>query len=93
MSEIRQDHTTEEWVIMARERAKRPHEFVCQQAEPKQLAFSLFCPFCPGNEAMTQPETLSYRDQKTGWPSAITTIPADAYILTCLTTNSRQASE
>ncbi len=66
MSEIRQDPATEEWVIMARERAKRPHDFMRQQAKPEQPAFSRSCPFCPGNEAMTQPETLSYRDEKTG---------------------------
>jgi len=66
VSEIRQDPATEEWVIMARERAKRPHDFMRQQAKPEQPAFSRSCPFCPGNEAMTQPETLSYRDEKTG---------------------------
>lgn len=60
MSEIRQDPTTEEWVIIAKERARRPHEFVCQQAKPELLAFSPSCPFCPGNEAMTPPKTLSY---------------------------------
>jgi len=64
MSEIRQDPTNEEWVIMARERAKRPHEFVRQQTKPELPTFSSSCPFCPGNEAMTPPETLSYRDEK-----------------------------
>ena len=64
MSEIRQDPTNEEWVIMARERAQRPHEFVRQQTKPEPPTFSSSCPFCPGNEAMTPPETLSYRDEK-----------------------------
>jgi len=68
MSEIRLDPLTEEWVIMARERAKRPHDFVRQQAKPDLPAFSPSCPFCPGNEAMTPPEILSYPDEKgQGW--------------------------
>jgi len=53
---------------MARERAKRPHDFVRQQAKPEPPAFSPSCPFCPGNEAMTPPEIVTYQDQKTkGW--------------------------
>lgn len=51
---------------MAKERAKRPNDFVRQQTKPEQPAFSPSCPFCPGNEAMTQLETLSYCDQNTG---------------------------
>lgn len=68
MSEIRQDPTTEEWVIIARERAKRPHDFARQQAKSELPAFSPSCPFCPGNEAMTPPEIPSYQRQSTeGW--------------------------
>ena len=52
MSKIRLDPTTEEWVIIARERAKRPHDFVRQQVKPELLAFSPSCPFCPGNYAI-----------------------------------------
>jgi UDPglucose--hexose-1-phosphate uridylyltransferase len=64
MPEIRQDPTTEEWVITAKERAKRPADFVRQQVKPQLPIFSPSCPFCPGNESMTPPETLSYRDQE-----------------------------
>ncbi len=68
MSEIRQDPTTEEWVIIARERAKRPSDFVHQQPRRGLPDFSPTCPFCPGNESMTPPQTLSYpRDGGTGW--------------------------
>jgi UDPglucose--hexose-1-phosphate uridylyltransferase len=66
MSEIRQDPTTEEWVIMASERAKRPHRFSSPQARPELPVFSPSCPFCPGNEAMTPSETLSYADEGSG---------------------------
>jgi len=68
MSEIRQDPTTEEWVIMARERAKRPHDFVRQRARSELPPFSPSCPFCPGNETETPPEILLYQGKKAqGW--------------------------
>jgi len=65
MSEIRQDSTTKEWVIIASERSKRPHDFVHQQTKVELPAFSPSCPFCPGNEAMTPPESFVYRDKST----------------------------
>ncbi|MFN3334640.1 MAG: DUF4931 domain-containing protein [Caldilinea sp.] len=52
MSELRQNLATKEWVIIASERARRPHEFV----EPGRLmcgegpTWEAHCPFCPGNE-------------------------------------------
>jgi UDPglucose--hexose-1-phosphate uridylyltransferase len=63
MSEIRQDPTTEEWVIIARERAKRPNDFVHQRSKVEAPDFSPSCPFCPGNESMTPPQTLMYEKQ------------------------------
>lgn len=58
MSELRQDPTTREWVIVAPERAKRP-----QQAPKKRRADELpdwdeSCPFCPGNENRTPDEVF-----------------------------------
>ena len=68
MSEIRQDPTTEEWVIIARERVKRPNDFVRQQPKRELLDFSSSCPFCPGNESMTPHQTLLYQKQDgNGW--------------------------
>ena len=61
MSELRQDPTTEEWVIVARERAKRPTDFVHKRSKLKLPDFSPSCPFCLGNESMTPPETLLYQ--------------------------------
>jgi UDPglucose--hexose-1-phosphate uridylyltransferase len=63
MSEVRMDPTTEEWVIIAKERAKRPSDFVYQREKPRLPDLSASCPFCPGNEQMTPPATLSYFDQ------------------------------
>lgn len=52
MSELRQNLATKEWVIIASERSRRPHEFI----EPGRLmcgegpTWDANCPFCPGNE-------------------------------------------
>lgn len=66
MSEIRQDPTTGEWVIIAGDRRKRPSDFIHQESRPERPVFVSSCPFCPGNENMTPPAVLSYRDENTG---------------------------
>ncbi|MBI5740555.1 MAG: galactose-1-phosphate uridylyltransferase [Nitrospirae bacterium] len=54
MSELRQDPTTFDWVIIAKERAKRPHEFRKHgPTKSSLLSHSEECPFCPGNEDRT----------------------------------------
>lgn len=58
MSELRQDITTKEWVILAPERGMRPQQkpkvkVVAAEALP---AWDATCPFCPGNEAETPDE-------------------------------------
>jgi len=68
LSEIRQDPTTKEWVIIASERSKRPHDFTRQENKPELPAFDHHCPFCPGNETMTPSEVLKYQGRKDqGW--------------------------
>ena len=63
MSEIRQDQATKRWVIMATERAKRPRDLAARQpAKTEHEERSAKCPFCPGNESMTPPELLAYRE-------------------------------
>jgi UDPglucose--hexose-1-phosphate uridylyltransferase len=56
--EIRYNIVTREWVIISTERAKRPEEFakpnLRREAQPPH---SPACPFCPGNEGKTPPET------------------------------------
>jgi UDPglucose--hexose-1-phosphate uridylyltransferase len=74
MSVMRQDPTTKEWVIIATERGKRPHDFkkdararVLSPREPS-------CPFCSGNEAMTPHEILRIPNREgKGW--AIRVVP------------------
>jgi UDPglucose--hexose-1-phosphate uridylyltransferase len=58
MSIIRQDPTTKAWVIIATDRAMRPHDFQ-QVSEPRVFVpRDESCPFCPGNEAHTPQEVL-----------------------------------
>ncbi|MBN2809533.1 MAG: galactose-1-phosphate uridylyltransferase [Deltaproteobacteria bacterium] len=57
MSELRKDPIVDRWVIISRERGKRPSEFSSLKQEKK----SGFCPFCPGNEDVVPPEIMAYR--------------------------------
>jgi len=57
MPELRKDPVLGRWIIIARERRKRPTDFVIEK--PKVLGG--FCPLCPGNENFTPPEVLAYR--------------------------------
>jgi len=65
MPQLRQDPATKEWVIIATERAKRPHDFKVEKRAGEVPEFVKDCPFCPGNEAMTPPEVLAYRPAST----------------------------
>jgi UDPglucose--hexose-1-phosphate uridylyltransferase len=63
MSVLRQDVSTNEWVIIATERAKRPHQFVKTRDDtPNDTETGTFCPFCPGNET-AEPEVLAFRNE------------------------------
>lgn len=61
MSEFRQDKATREWIVIATERAQRPHEFRVKRSSVDPTAAHGLCAFCPGNEAMTPPEFMAYR--------------------------------
>lgn len=66
MPELRYNVITRDWVIIATERAKRPDQFKKKGGKKPLPEFIPTCPFCPGNEAMTPPETLVIPDGK-GW--------------------------
>jgi UDPglucose--hexose-1-phosphate uridylyltransferase len=72
MPELRHNILTREWVIIATERAKRPEEFATKK-KPRKLvtAFEAKCPFCPGNENLTPPETYAVRGAS-GWRVRVT---------------------
>jgi UDPglucose--hexose-1-phosphate uridylyltransferase len=67
MPEIRLNKVTGEWVIIATERAKRPEEFVEHREREPLPPHSPACPFCPGNEAKTPPQTFSLTDGEGRW--------------------------
>ena len=76
MPQLRQDPTTKEWVIIATERSKRPHELKRTEPSIKKPPYKEDCPFCPGNEYLTPHETLAYRsgglaDNKGWWVRVI----------------------
>ena len=73
MSVIRQDPTTKEWVIIAAERMRRPHEYNQKARIRPQSAESGSCPFCPGHEASTPEEVFRIAGlQGTGWTVRVT---------------------
>ncbi len=68
MPDLRKDPIVGRWVIIARSRAKRPHDF---QSTPR-LGVGGFCPFCEGNEDKTPGEIVAYRNSgsapdREGW--------------------------
>ena len=69
MPELRKDPIVGRWVIIAHERAKRPHDF---RPEPPPAESPATCPFCEGHEDKTPPEIVAYRERGTrpntpGW--------------------------
>jgi UDPglucose--hexose-1-phosphate uridylyltransferase len=77
MPELRKDIVTREWVILAKERAKRPSDFKPQEGVKTVEQYDPNCPFCPGNESKTPVEVLAYRpgDSKpnsVGWRVRVT---------------------
>lgn len=58
MPEFRQNPITREWVIIATERARRPDQFAAKEQPARLPSYVASCPFCPGNEHMTPPETF-----------------------------------
>jgi UDPglucose--hexose-1-phosphate uridylyltransferase len=67
MPELRKDPITQEWVIIATERGRRPSDFThLTIAEPERPEYSPSCPFCPGKEGFTPPEVLGFRHGRDG---------------------------
>jgi UDPglucose--hexose-1-phosphate uridylyltransferase len=65
MTELRQDPFTKDWVIIATERARRPHQLFHVAPRPPEEGPRADCPFCPGNEAMTPAALYEPRDNGT----------------------------
>jgi len=58
MPELRKDPILGRWIIIAKERGKRPTDFIIDKSVTK----GGFCPLCSGNEKTTPLEVLSYSD-------------------------------
>ncbi|RKY38806.1 MAG: galactose-1-phosphate uridylyltransferase [Candidatus Omnitrophota bacterium] len=63
MPELRKNILTNEWVIIATERAKRPEDFQKEKTFISLQERVENCPFCPGNEKMTPPEVFAFREE------------------------------
>ena len=69
MPELRKDPVLSRWIIIAKERSKRPTDFAVEEFKSK----GGFCPLCPGHEKTTPNEVLVFgRDigapaNSTGW--------------------------
>jgi UDPglucose--hexose-1-phosphate uridylyltransferase len=63
MSELRKDPISGRWVIIAKSRAKRPHDF---ESTARIQQKGGFCPFCSGNEDKTPGEIIAYRPSGSG---------------------------
>jgi UDPglucose--hexose-1-phosphate uridylyltransferase len=68
MPDLRKDPIVGRWVIVAKSRAKRPHDF----ESTSRMKTGGFCPFCEGNEDATPGEIIAYRpagshSNREGW--------------------------
>lgn len=65
VNEFRKDYLLDEWITVVSKRAKRPSDIKKSSGKKlKRTEFDKGCPFCPGNEFMTPPE--SYRIERKG---------------------------
>ena len=58
MSELREDCTTGDWVLIAPERGKRPQSRSKAKLAAEPPGWDESCPFCPGNESQTPQEVF-----------------------------------
>ena len=64
MSELRQDPSTRDWVVIAPERGLRPHMITEPETRPAGNP-EAGCPFCAGHEAETPPEVWRLPPERT----------------------------
>ena len=58
MPELRRDPVLGRWIIISKERRKRPTDFLVDPVQGN----GGFCPLCPGNESFTPPEVYAIRE-------------------------------
>jgi len=67
-NEIRKDYLLDEWVIISKNRSKRPmdHKEILKNLNKKKIEIDFNCPFCLGNEKQTPPEILEKEAKLSG---------------------------
>jgi len=63
MPELRKDPLVERWILVSTDRLGRPQEL----AEPESMESTDPCPFCAGNEHLTQGAVLTVPDESGRW--------------------------
>ena len=66
MPELRKDPVLGRWIIISKERSRRPMDFVIEKSVTK----GGFCPLCPGNENTTPGEVLVYGRNPSSQPNS-----------------------
>ncbi len=73
MTELRQDPYTNEWVMIAADRAKRRPELQSARPRRPRAKYEPGCPFCAGNEKQTPAELYALPDETGSW--AVRVVP------------------
>jgi len=68
-TELRLNAITQEWVVIAPGRARRPEEYAAAQTilTSQRASHREDCPFCTGSEVNTPDETLRFADEQSRW--------------------------
>ena len=64
MTEIRLNLITRTWVIIAKEKGKKPEDFIERRVKKRHPEFLETCPFCLGNESKTPDEVFRINGDK-----------------------------
>ncbi|MCX8118699.1 MAG: galactose-1-phosphate uridylyltransferase [Desulfobacterota bacterium] len=66
MAQLRRDPITRMWVVVTTDHPRGPSDYLPFKPPYQFPSGEGACPFCPGNEALTPPETFCFR-QEMGW--------------------------
>jgi UDPglucose--hexose-1-phosphate uridylyltransferase len=67
MAELRREPITRMWVVVTNDHPKGPSDYLPFKPPYRIQEAETPCPFCPGNEKMTPPETFSLNQGKGRW--------------------------
>ncbi len=67
MAELRREPISRMWVVVTNDHPKGPEDYLPFKPPYRPQEPEGPCPFCPGNEGMTPPETFSLSRHEGGW--------------------------